>query len=153
MTNEDDSKNPSHSSLVSDRLKAKRKLLGINYQELSEAFDISAEEIERIENPKFPDPEIISDNIVKIPGIKKYLIEISDPEKNCLGARELDLFDFDGIDLLFEQLKNTYDYVIEFCGRIKPGKELYDEFDKVSHEDNNVLEITSIKKIKNNNDN
>lgn len=146
MTNEDDSNRPPSLSLVTDRLKAKRKLLGINYQELSEALDISAEEIERTEN--LTSSGTTSDNTPKTTGIKKYHIEIYDSEKNRLGAREMDLFDFDGIDLLFEQLKSTYDYVIEFCARIKPGKEAYDEFDNISYEDNNVLEITNIKKIK-----
>ena len=46
MTNHDNSSTPSHSALVSNRLKARRKMLGINYEEINEALDINAEIIE-----------------------------------------------------------------------------------------------------------
>lgn len=141
MTNKD--KDSPSSTPIRNKLKSLRKMLGINYQEISEALDISAKEIERAENLKSSAPATTTSS-------KKYHIEIYDPAKSNASFRDLDLFDFDGINLLFEELKGTCDYIIEFCGHIKHGKELYDEFDNVSYEDNNVLEITSIKKVKNN---
>ncbi len=136
-------------SSIAARLKAKRKQLGLSKEEMADDLGLTVQEIEQAE--AFGTTEEKSTSSGKDPQeSKKYLIEIYDPTKSRLESRELDLFDFEGIDFLFEKLENGYNHVIEFCARIRPGDKVYDEFDKIYYEDNNILEITNIKKVENN---
>lgn len=146
MTDEDNPKNPPPRLSIFERLKFRRKMLGISNEEIAKDLDISLQKIKQYENQQPQDIQTYDKIESNEP--KKYIVEIYEEGKDNLGSRELNLFHFEGINLLFEEIKNNCDYVIEFCARIKAGKELYDEFDKVFYEDINVLEIINIKKVK-----
>ena len=80
--------------------------------------------------------------------IKKYTIEIYDYDNPRKGKREAYLYDFEGIELLFEDIVNDNEWV-EFSGIMRCNDELiHDHYDNVDLVDFNIIEITNIKKVK-----
>jgi hypothetical protein len=80
--------------------------------------------------------------------IKKYTVEIYDCDNPRKERKEAYLYDFEGIELLFKDIVNDNE-LIEFSGIMRRNDELiHDDYDDVDLVDFNIIEITSIKKVK-----
>lgn len=80
--------------------------------------------------------------------IKKYTIEIYDYDNPRKVKKEAYLYDFEDIELLFKDISDDKEWV-EFSGIIRRNDELiHDDYDDVDLVDFNIIEITSIKKVK-----
>jgi len=80
--------------------------------------------------------------------IKKYTIEIYDCDNPRNEKKEAYLYDFEDIELLFKDISDDNE-VIEFSGIMRRNDELiYDPYDDIELVDFNIIEITSIKKVK-----
>ena len=137
---------------ISEILKLKRKMLGLSKKKVAEDLDMSVEEVEECENLK--PQELISHDKIETAKPKRYIVgffeydEVKEGEKGE-SFRDLELFDFEGFDLLRKELRAWADYTVEFTARIKPSNRiLHDRIDDLRYRDTDILEIIEIKKVK-----